>query len=84
MKENGSRKEPRRGMRRYTKPSLLPIYGILLAYIIIWIYRLFMNVKLFEIDVFKIGQHGVTIADILIISGALLGIMGWVLKRKSQ
>ncbi len=70
------------GMKRYLKPKLMPIYGILFGYIIILFFRLFAGIKLYLIEAFYIGSHMVTIADILIVTGAVAGLVLWKIKNK--
>ena len=72
----------RTGIHRYTQPKLFPIYGIGVGYIIMWIIRLFSDITPHLYKLFSIGSHYVTLADILLVSGLLAGVVMWLMKRK--
>lgn len=71
-----------RGIQRYTKPVFYPVYGILVGYTLMWIVRWTTGIIPYEYIVIEIGNHGFTMADIFIITGAFIGGIFWY--KKSQ
>jgi len=69
------------GIHRSTQPKLFPEYGIGIGYIIILIIRLFSDITPRLYKLFYIGSHYVTLADILLVTGLLAGVVMWLIKR---
>lgn len=72
------------GIERYTKPVFYPVYGILVGYVIMWIIKWTTGIVPYEYILIEVGNHGFTMADILIISGASIGGIFWYVKTSRQ
>jgi len=70
------------GIHRYLKPKLFPVYGILLGWVVMWIIRWTTGIIPYQYPMFYLKTHGVTIADLLILGGLILGLIGWWLSEK--
>ena len=72
------------GIKRYTKPVFFPVYGILIGYVIMWIVKWTTGIIPYQYIVFKAGDHGFTMADIFLMTGALTGGIIWYIKTKGK
>jgi hypothetical protein len=72
------------GIKRYTKPVFFPVYGILVGYIIMWIVKWSTGIIPYQYVVYKVGNHGFTMADIFLVTGAIVGGIIWYLKSKGN
>lgn len=73
-----------KGIRRYTRPVFFPVYGILAGYILAHIIKLTTGIIPWQYFLFTLAGHGFTLADILIITGALIGMFVWFRKSRQK